>query len=306
MALHEAGWRGRQAGPPPSTGRFFAWAPPTVSLGYGQPLDGDVSVEACRRLGVGLVRRPTGGSAIYHDGPERELTYSVVATTDDLGGARDLGETYRWIARALVAGLRALGAPVAMVAVARGGDPTPAFCFARTGSYEIEIAARKVVGSAQRRHGRVARRPRVSREYPAEPRVGVGAVVLDGDRVLLVKRGRPPALGKWSLPGGLVHLGETTRDAVLREVAEECGLAITVAGVAGVGDRVTRDAAGRVKYHYVLVDYLAYPESTRLTSGSDAAEARWVEIDRVAELDTTDGLVDMIRRAQTLRGGARA
>src|SRR5947208_9994921 len=154
MAVDEAVWRGRQAGASPPTLRFFAWAPPTVSLGYGQPLDGHVDTVACRRLGVGLVRRPTGGSAIYHDGPERELTYSVVATTDDLGGARDLGETYRWIARALVAGLRALGAPVAMVAVARGGDPTPAFCFARTGSYEIEIDARKVVGSAQRRHGR--------------------------------------------------------------------------------------------------------------------------------------------------------
>src|SRR2546422_545426 len=123
MAIDEAVWRGRQAGTSPSTVRFFAWAPPTVSLGYGQPLDRDVSVEACRRLGVGLVRRPTGGSAIYHDGPERELTYSVVATTDDLGGARDLGETYRWVARALVARLRALGAPVAMVAAALGHRP---------------------------------------------------------------------------------------------------------------------------------------------------------------------------------------
>ena len=146
----------------------------------------------------------------------------------------------------------------------------------------------------------------MSREYPSEPRVGVGAVVFDGDRVLLVKRGRPPALGKWSLPGGLVHLGETTRDAVVREIAEECGLTITVAGVAGVVDRVTRDADGRVKYHYVLVDYLAYPQSTRFRSGSDAAAARWVAIDRVAELDTTDGLVDMIRRAQALRGGGGA
>jgi ADP-ribose pyrophosphatase YjhB (NUDIX family) len=146
----------------------------------------------------------------------------------------------------------------------------------------------------------------VSREYPNNPRVGVGAVVLNGDRVLLVKRGRPPALGKWSLPGGVVHLGETTRDAVVREVAEECGLAITVADVAGVVDRVTRDADGRVKYHYVLVDYLAYSESTRLEPGSDAAEARWVEIERVVELDTTEGLLDMIRRAQALRGGTRA
>ena len=143
----------------------------------------------------------------------------------------------------------------------------------------------------------------MSREYPAEPRVGVGAVVLDGDRVLLVKRGRPPALGKWSLPGGLVHLGETTRDAVLREVAEECGLAITVAGVAGVVDRVTRDAAGRVKYHYVLVDYLAFPEGTRVAPGSDAADVRWVEVDRLGELDTTEGLLDMVRRAQALKEG---
>jgi len=93
---------------------------------------------------------------------------------------------------------------------------------------------------------------------------------------------------------------------VVREVAEECGLTIAVVGVAGVVDRVTRDADGRVKYHYVLVDYLAYPQSTRLTSGSDAAEARWVEIDRVADLDTTDGLVDMIHRAQALRGGVGA
>src|SRR5438046_5235009 len=154
MAVDETLWRGRRAGTSPPTIRFFGWAPPTVSLGYGQPLDRHVNVEACRRLGVGLVRRPTGGSAIYHDGPERELTYSVVATTDDLGGARDLGETYRWIARALVAGLRALGAPVAMVAVARGGDPTPAFCFARTGGDELEVDGRKIVGSAQRRRGR--------------------------------------------------------------------------------------------------------------------------------------------------------
>jgi lipoate-protein ligase A len=112
-----------------------------------------VDVVACYRLGVGLVRRPTGGSAIYHDGPERELTYSVVASADDLGGAADLLQTYHWIGRALLRGLKALGAPVEMVAVASGEGPTPAFCFARTGTYELEIAGRKVVGSAQRRQG---------------------------------------------------------------------------------------------------------------------------------------------------------
>jgi lipoate-protein ligase A len=153
MAVDEAVFRGRQAGTSPPTVRFFAWDPPTVSLGYGQPLGPDVDVAACRRLGVGLVRRPTGGSAIYHDGPERELTYSVVASVDDLGLPADLLETYRWIARALVRGLRALGAPAEIVPVAGGRGPAPAFCFARTGRYEIEVEGRKLVGSAQRRQG---------------------------------------------------------------------------------------------------------------------------------------------------------
>jgi lipoate-protein ligase A len=146
-------WRGRQAGTSPPTLRFFAWAPPTVSLGYGQPLDRHVDAEACRRLGVGVVRRPTGGSAIYHDGPERELTYSVAATAEDLGVSTDLLDTYRWIGRALVRGLRALGAAAEMVPTGRGLGRDPAFCFARTGAYEIEIGGKKVVGSAQRRQG---------------------------------------------------------------------------------------------------------------------------------------------------------
>ena len=154
MAIDEALWLGRRAGTSPPTVRFFAWAPPTVSLGYGQPLDLHVDVAACRRLGVGLVRRPTGGSAIYHDGPERELTYSVIAAAEDIGGgARDLLYSYQWIGLALAGGLRGLGAPVEMVGVARGDEPTPAFCFARTGSCEIELGGRKLVGSAQRRYG---------------------------------------------------------------------------------------------------------------------------------------------------------
>src|SRR5438270_1203016 len=154
MAVDEAVWLGRRAGASPPTVRFFAWAPPTVSLGYGQPLDRHVDVAACRHLGVGIVRRLTGGSAIYHDGPERELTYSVVAAADDVGGgARDLLHSYQWIGRALAGGLRTLGAPVEMVGVARGDEPTPAFCFARTGSCELEVGGRKLVGSAQRRYG---------------------------------------------------------------------------------------------------------------------------------------------------------
>jgi mutator protein MutT len=142
----------------------------------------------------------------------------------------------------------------------------------------------------------------VSREYPAYPRVGVGAVVLNRGRVLLVRRGGNPSSGRWSLPGGLVELGETTAEAVRREIREECGIDITVVGVAGVIDRITRDAEGRVRYHYVLVDYLAYPQSEAIVAGTDAAECRWVEIERLADLDTTDGLADMIRRAEALAG----
>ena len=145
----------------------------------------------------------------------------------------------------------------------------------------------------------------MSREYPDHPRVGVGAIVLHEGRVLLVKRGRAPGLGLWSIPGGLVDLGESTVDAARREVEEETGLKVRVAGLVGVLDRVTRDAEGRVRYHWVLVDYLAIPESIdTLTAGSDAAEVRWVTIDEVERLPITDGLMDMIQRAAALsRGG---
>ena len=146
----------------------------------------------------------------------------------------------------------------------------------------------------------------MSREYPDYPRVGVGAIVLHEGRVLLVKRGHAPGLGLWSVPGGLVDLGETTVDAARREVDEETGLTVRIAGLVGVLDRVTRDAEGRVRYHWVLIDYLAIPESTEtLTAGSDAAEVRWVTIDEVERLPITEGLMDMIRRAVAL-SGARA
>jgi ADP-ribose pyrophosphatase YjhB (NUDIX family) len=144
------------------------------------------------------------------------------------------------------------------------------------------------------------------REYPDAPRVGVGAVVLEGDCVLLVQRGRPPSQGKWSLPGGLVHLGERLENAVRREVEEECGLAVRVLDVCGVIDRVVRDpvpgdGSGRVRYHWVIVDYLAAPAGGVLQAASDAADARWVRLDDLSRYDTTDGLADMIHRAAAMR-----
>ena len=143
----------------------------------------------------------------------------------------------------------------------------------------------------------------IKREYPDAPRVGVGAVVLHEGRVLLVRRAGRPSTGKWSLPGGLVELGETTREAIRREVAEECGLEIRVGEVAGILDRVVRDGEGRIRYHWVLVDYVAFPESGTLCAGTDADEAQWVDVDDVERLDTTDGLMDMIRRALAVAGG---
>ena len=154
MALDEALLLGRLAGTAPPTLRFFSWQPAAISLGYGQALDHRIDFEAAAALGIGLVRRPTGGSAILHEGPELELTYSVTARTGDFEGADDLLETYRWIGAALAAGINRVGAPVEMVPV-QPSDPAamPTFCFARTGSYELEVGGLKVVGSAQRRQG---------------------------------------------------------------------------------------------------------------------------------------------------------
>jgi len=143
------------------------------------------------------------------------------------------------------------------------------------------------------------------REYPEVPRIGVGAVVLRDGHVLLVRRDRPPAEGKWSVPGGLVNLGETMEAAAVREVREECGLRVRLQGVAGVVDRIISDPDGRVRYHYVLIDYLAIPESGEVRPGSDAADCRWVPIAELARYETTEGLLAMVLKAVRLsEGGA--
>ena len=144
-----------------------------------------------------------------------------------------------------------------------------------------------------------------AREFPDAPRVGVGAVILDGDRVLLVKRGQPPSQGKWSIPGGLVHLGERIEDAARREVQEECGVRVRLLGLCGVIDRVRMAPANgseapRVHYHYVIIDYVAAIEAGTPRAGSDAAEVRWVPIADLGGYDTTDGLADMVHRAVSL------
>src|ERR1700691_1485213 len=111
----------------------------------------------------------------------------------------------------------------------------------------------------------------MKREYPESPLVGVGAVVVDfrddTRRVLLIRRGTPPLLGEWSLPGGVLECGETLRDAVTREAREETGLVVEPGEMLGVYERVIRDDEGRVRYHYVLIDFLCRVASGHLAAG---------------------------------------
>lgn len=117
------------------------------------------------------------------------------------------------------------------------------------------------------------------RRYPDAPLVGVAAVVFDPrGQVLLVKRGRPPRVGQWGLPGGLLDLGERLVDGARREVREECGIEIEIAGIAGAFDPIERDADGRVEYHYVVVDFWARYLSGEPRAQDDADDLAWVEL----------------------------
>jgi lipoate-protein ligase A len=239
MALDEALLQGRLDRSSPPTIRFFAWDPPAISLGYGQALDERMDLREARRLGIDLVRRPTGGSAILHEGPDLELTYSVVGAAGDFPGADDLLATYRWIGAALAAGLSRLGAPVEMVP-AQPSDPgsMPAFCFARTGSYELEVDGRKLVGSAQRRqgtgflqHGSVmlgARPERLRRVFAAQ------ADPLAGMTTLEAVMGRRPSF-------------DETAEALAQGFREAHGIALQRAGLDPREARLA-EALGREKY----------------------------------------------------------
>lgn len=115
----------------------------------------------------------------------------------------------------------------------------------------------------------------MNREYPDRPIVGVGAVIIDRDRVVLARRSRAPLLGHWSLPGGVVELGETLRAATEREALEETGLVVKAGKVLEVLDRIIPGENGRPQYHYVLVDFLCVASGGEMRSGGDAAEVAW-------------------------------
>lgn len=140
-----------------------------------------------------------------------------------------------------------------------------------------------------------------SRFYPERPFVGIGAVIVDGDKVVLIKRGQEPLAGHWSLPGGAVELGEALEDCVRRELLEETGLEVEVGPVVEVFDRITRDEQGLVSYHFVLVDYLCWPVGGELRAASDVADVALVSRDELERYGLTEKAMEVILRGLDVR-----
>jgi 8-oxo-dGTP diphosphatase len=137
----------------------------------------------------------------------------------------------------------------------------------------------------------------MNREYPDRPFVGVGAIIVDDGRVLLVKRGHAPLAGEWSVPGGVLELGETVREGVVREALEETGLTVETLELLGVFDRVVRDLDERTLYHYVLIDFLCQRVSGELCAAGDADEARWFRAEELANLPLAKDTAEVIQSA---------
>ena len=136
-----------------------------------------------------------------------------------------------------------------------------------------------------------------SREYPDRPIVGVGAVIIHGDSVVLARRARPPLAGHWSLPGGVLELGETLRSAAQREALEETGLTVKAGEVLEVLDRIIPGEGGRAKYHYVLVDFLCEHLGGELLAGGDVAEVAWANESDLAIYSLEEPALAVIHKA---------
>jgi 8-oxo-dGTP diphosphatase len=135
----------------------------------------------------------------------------------------------------------------------------------------------------------------MKREYPETPLVGVGAIIVEAGRVVLVKRGHEPLAGEWSIPGGALEVGELVREAAAREAREETGLTVEPTELLGVFDRVLRDGDGRVLYHYLLVDFLCRRVDGEVRAGGDADEARWFAPEEVHKLPLAKDTAEVIR-----------
>jgi 8-oxo-dGTP diphosphatase len=141
----------------------------------------------------------------------------------------------------------------------------------------------------------------MKRHYPEQPLVGVAAVIFKGEEVLLVRRGQEPAKGVWSLPGGLVEVGETLVEGVQREIIEETGLIVRILGVTAVLERIYRDPDDRIPYHYILIDFACEYEAGDLRPGSDIDDARFVATADLNSLDLPEFTARVIQRAREQR-----
>ena len=145
-----------------------------------------------------------------------------------------------------------------------------------------------------------------SREYPGQPIVGVGGVLIHQGRALLIRRGRPPLKGQWSIPGGGLQVGETIAEGIRRELKEETGMEVEVLDRLGVFERVMRDPSGRVQYHYVLIDHLCELKGGTLRAGGDASDAMWVLEEELGKFSLTDTAERVIRSAFRVVGAGSA
>lgn len=126
--------------------------------------------------------------------------------------------------------------------------------------------------------------------------VGVGAIIVQDGKILIVRRGSEPGKGKWSVPGGLVELGETVEQAVVREVREECGLDVEVDKLIDIVDSMTFDKNGRLKYHFIILDFFVKIKGGKLRPGDDAKEALWVPLEEVENYDLTKTFKEFLER----------
>lgn len=136
----------------------------------------------------------------------------------------------------------------------------------------------------------------MGREYPAAPVVAVSALICEGERILLIRRDGEPARGQWSVPGGVLKLGETLKDGTIREVREETGLMVEVGDTVEVGENIIRDREGRVVFHYVLIDYWARPVAGKAQAASDASDVMWVKWEEANHYPLTDATRSMLKR----------
>lgn len=137
----------------------------------------------------------------------------------------------------------------------------------------------------------------MKREYPERPLVGVGAVIVEGDRAVLVRRAAEPTAGEWSIPGGLLELGETMRAGAEREALEETGLQVEAGEVLEILDRIVPGSSGKPRFHYVLIDFLCRRIGGELRAGGDAAEARWARESEFEGLGVAEAAAKVIRKA---------